>query len=236
MNYLHKPFKDRPKDILDRMPVQGHNDRSIIMVIGAGGLGCAVLPRIVRSRPSRLIIVDGDVVEPGNLDRQPLYAAVDVGHPKASTAAMWLRQVSPLGTVKAVDAFLDANNAHEQIEQADIVVEGVDDLHAKGLIDRVCVELDVPLISGGVHQQHGQVLTLHAPGPDRQLTRAGIFAGTATSAQDDCDMRDVRLGLLEEVGGLMARRCADLMAGRPVRNGRLELFDGVKWLTIDPGQ
>lgn len=219
---------------MDRMPTQGHNDRSIIMVIGAGGLGCAVLPRIVRSRPHRLIIVDGDLVESRNLGRQPLYAAVDVGHPKASTAAMWLRQVAPLGTVTAVDAFLDANNAHELIEQADIVVEGVDDLHAKGLIDRVCAELDVPLISGGVHQQHGQVLTLHAPGPDRHLTRAGVFTGTTTSMQDDCDMRDVRLELLEEVGGLMARRCADLMHHRQVRNGCLELFDGVKWLTIEP--
>lgn len=218
------------------MSAEGTIDRAsaTVLLIGAGGLGCAVLPRIVRLRPARFIVVDGDHVERHNLDRQPLYAEVDIGFPKASTAALWARQVMPPGAITAVDAFVDANNAHDLIAQADVVVEGVDDAHAKRLIDRVCASLDVPLVSAGVHQRQGQVLVLHAAGAHRMLGRDEVFSGTLAAEQDACDMRDVPLGLLEEVGARMGQRCADLLHGREVSNGRIELYDGARWLTFDP--
>lgn len=235
MNYFRTPFK-RHRDILDGMSADAMIERTsaIIVLIGAGGLGCAVLPRIVRLRPARFIIIDGDRVEQRNLDRQPLYADVDIGFPKASTAALWARQVMPAGSVAAVDVFLDANNAYELIAQADVVVEGVDDPHAKRLVDRVCAASGVPLVSGGVHQRQGQVLVLHAPGDRQGLGRDDVFRGVVGAEQDACDMRDVPLGLLEEIGARMAQRCADLLFARPVTNGRIELFDGSHWINFAP--
>jgi adenylyltransferase/sulfurtransferase len=205
-----------------------------VVVIGAGGLGCAVLPRLARMGIGRLTIVDGDRVEEKNLDRQPLYDLMDVGAPKASTAAAWMRQIMASGAAVGRDLFLDASNAFELVESADVVVEGVDDLHAKQLIDRACAELGVPLVSGGVHQQQGQVIVLHAPGEATTLSRADLFAGKPGSEQDGCDMRDVSVDLLEEVGRRMASLARSILRGETVRNGVVELFSGKGWLSIEP--
>lgn len=205
-----------------------------VLVIGAGGLGCAVLPRLARMAIGRLTIVDGDRVAEHNLERQPLYDLMDVGAFKASTAAAWMRQIMATGDATGIDVFVDASNAQELIGDADLVVEAVDDLHAKQLIDRVCGELHVPLVSGGVHRHQGQVIVLHAIGAGNDLSRADLFRGRAGAEQDGCDMRDVPLELLDEVGRAMAASARSMMRGEPVMNGAVELFDGRKWITLEP--
>lgn len=212
------------------------NEQARIAVIGAGGLGCAVIPRIARMRIAGLTIVDGDRVEAANLSRQTIYEEVDIGHLKATTAAMWMRQVLAGGEVTAHTVFLDAANARDLLQGHDVVVEGVDDLHAKALVDRTCAELGIPLVCGAVHERQGQVVVLHAPGADSALGRDDLFSGRPGPAQDGCDMRHVPLEVLEEVGRVMAQRVHDLLHGRNVVNGRIELFDGRSrnWSMIDP--
>mgnify|MGYP000903143303 CR=1 FL=1 len=211
-------------------------DTARVVVIGAGGLGCAVLPRIARMGIAHLTIIDGDRVEAANLGRQTIYEEVDIGHLKASTAAMWMRQILVGGEVTAHNVFLDAANARDLLQGHDMVVEGVDDLHAKTLIDRTCAELGIPLVSGGVHERQGQVIVLHAPGPHSGLGRADIFSGRPGPTQDGCDMRNVPLEVLEEVGRMMGQQVHDLLHGRNVVNGRIELLDGRtgNWTVIDP--
>lgn len=207
-----------------------------IAVIGAGGLGCAVLPRLARMRLARLTIVDGDRVEAGNLPRQPLYEEVDIGHFKATTAALWMRQLLVAGEVQPHAVFLDHGNAEALLRGHDIVVEGVDDLHAKTVIDRSCGGLGIPLVSGGVHEKQGQVIVLHAPGEHAALDRATLFRGPVGAAQDGCDMRQVPLPILEETGRKMIQRVHDLLQDRPVANGTIDLFDGRSgtWSAIAP--
>lgn len=205
-----------------------------IAVVGAGGLGCAVLPRLAHLPLARLTIIDGDRVELGNLPRQSLYEEMDLGHFKASTAAMWIRQVLISGDTVPYDVFLDPRNAAELLADHDIVVEGVDDLHAKALIDRTCAALGLPLVSGAVHERQGQVIVLHAPGKDVTLTRDDLFQGRAGSEQDGCDMRRVTPALLEEVGRQMMARVHDLLKGRALTNGRIDLFDGRQWSAWSP--
>ena len=207
-----------------------------VIVIGAGGLGCAVLPRIARMAIARLTIVDGDRVEAANLERQPLYEDMDIGFAKASTAAGWMRQIMVGGDVIAHDVFIDQGNVGALIGSADVVVEGVDDLHAKQLIDRTCAELKVPLVSGGVHQRQGQVIVLHASGEHAAMSRADLFTGKTGAGQDGCDMRNVPVDLLEEVGRVMAARARQILRDEPLVNGRIELFDmaGKAWSIIDP--
>lgn len=207
---------------------------SRIAVIGAGGIGCAVLPRIARMRIARLTIIDGDRVEEKNLENQPLYDLMDVGYFKAGTAAAWMRHILAGGEVLGQDVFLDAGNAEELLRDHDVVVEAVDDLHAKDVIDRICGDLGIPLVSGGVHAQQGQVLVLHAPCEQRELSRHDVFGARIGAAQDGCDMRNVPLAVLEEVGREMAARVHDLVHGRPIVNGRIELFADRRWTMIDP--
>lgn len=206
-----------------------------VAVVGIGGIGNAVLARLVRMPIATLTLIDGDKVEAHNLERQPLFAPADIAHFKVEVARGWLRHVSR-AELRVKQAFLDTANAEFLLQDHDLVVEGVDDLHAKNAIDATCAKLGIPLVSGAVHQQQGQVLVTHVPGIGAALTRADIFQGRPGAAQDGCDMRQVPLEVLEEVGRAMVGRARSILLGEPVVNGRLELFDGARggWMVIEP--
>jgi adenylyltransferase/sulfurtransferase len=206
-----------------------------VAVIGLGGIGNAVLARLVRMPVTVLTLIDGDKVEAHNLERQPLYAPADIGHFKVEVARGWLRHVSR-AELRVKTAFIDTANAEFLLKDHDLVVEGVDDLHAKQAIDATCARLGIPLVSGAVHQRQGQVLVTHAPGEGAALTRGDIFQGRPGMEQDGCDMRQVPLEVLEEVGRAMVGRVRSILLGEPVVNGRVELFDGARnsWMALDP--
>lgn len=196
-----------------------------IAVVGAGALGSALLPRLTRMRIDALTVIDGDRVEAANLDRQELYAECDIGHFKASTARGWLQMGAPGVEVRAIDRFIDSANADALLGGHGIVADCTDDLHAKGLLDAVCGRLGITLVSGALHERHGQVLVLHALGEDRALARDDVFSGRIGAGQDGCDMRRVPMGAIDAVAARMARHIRALVKGEPVRNGLLELFD-----------
>jgi molybdopterin/thiamine biosynthesis adenylyltransferase len=191
-----------------------------VAVVGLGGIGNAVLARLVRMPVTTLTLIDGDRVEEHNLERQPLFAPADIGHYKVDVAHGWLRHVSR-ADLRPLKAFLDGANAEFLLKDHDLVVEGVDDLHAKNAIDAICARLGIPLVSGAVHQHQGQVLVTHAPGAGSSLTRSDIFQGRPGMEQDGCAM----------VG-----RARSILLGEPVVNGRVELFDGARkaWMVLDP--
>lgn len=206
-----------------------------VAVVGLGGIGNAVLARLVRMPVTVLTLIDGDKVEEHNLERQPLFAPADIGHYKVDVAHGWLRHVSR-ADLRPLKGFVDGANAEFLLKDHDVVVEGVDDLHAKQAIDATCARLGIPLVSGAVHQRQGQVLVTHAPGDGAVLTRADIFQGRPGMEQDGCDMRQVPLEVLEEVGRAMVGRVRSILLGEPVVNGRVEVFDGARstWVALDP--
>lgn len=206
-----------------------------VAVVGLGGIGNSVLHRLVRMPISKLTLVDGDKVEEGNLERQPLFAPADIGHFKVDVAHGWLRHVSR-AELRPVKGFVDTANAEYLLKDHDIVVEGVDDLHAKNAIDAACAKLGIALVSGAVHQQQGQVLVTHMPGEGQDLGRKELFPGRPGVEQDGCDMRQVPLEVLEETGRAMVGRVRSYMLGEPVVNGRIEVYDGAKssWMVIEP--
>ncbi|MBK9175129.1 MAG: ThiF family adenylyltransferase [Flavobacteriales bacterium] len=196
-----------------------------IAVVGAGALGCALLPRVARMRMEALTVIDGDRVEAPNLHRQELYAEVDLGHFKASTARGWLQMGAPGVEVRAIEQFLDPSNAEVLLSGHGIVADCTDDLHAKSLLDQVCAMLGIALVSGALHEQQGQVLVLHAPGEGMGLSRSGVFTGRIGANQDGCDMRRVPMEAIEAVGARMAQHIHTLLKGEAVVNGTLELYD-----------
>lgn len=198
---------------------------SRIAVIGAGALGNAVLPHLVGSPIRKLTIIDGDRVELKNLERQPLLTVDDVGRFKVTALAERLRASLDDVEVVAHDVFLDQQNANSILRDHDVIIEGVDDLHAKAMIDRTCAALRIPLVSGGVHGVQGQVVVLHAPGPNEELGRAQLFPGKAGAEQDGCDMRNVPLELIEAMGVRMTALAIEVLGGHPVVNGRIELLE-----------
>src|SRR5262245_36450378 len=91
-----------------------------LAVVGMGAIGCALLPRLVRMPFSCITLVDGDRVEEKNLERQSLYAPVDVGQPKVTVAAAWLRNAPITIHIEPVDLFVDAGNIEEIISMHDV--------------------------------------------------------------------------------------------------------------------
>ncbi len=185
---------------------------------------------------SVITLVDGDRVEEKNLDRQELYAPVDVGRPKVEVAAAWARNAPVTPAIEVHDRFLDRWNAEEIISMHDIVADCTDDAHARRLIDDVCGEFGVALVSGAVHGRQGQVLVLHVEGTNEDLSLAQLFSGRPGAEQDGCDMRHVPMHVLEEVAKRMAWRIRELLNDVHVENGRIEQYDGDvnAWLEIAP--
>lgn len=205
-----------------------------LLVVGTGAIGNALLPRIVRWNWDGITLLDGDRVEGRNLERQELFAPVDIGRPKVEVVAAWLRNAPIPVRITATDAFIDAGNAESIIALHDVVADCTDDAHAKRLLDHICKDYGVALVSGSVHGNQAQVLVLHAEGEGEHITRDELFQGKLGSEQDGCDMRNVPLVTIEETARRMAQLLRALVHGEPVRNGRIDLFDGKQWSAIDP--
>ncbi len=205
-----------------------------LLVVGAGGLGNTLLPRVLRWRWEGITVMDGDRVEEKNLYRQELFAPVDIGKSKSEVVAAWVRNMPIAVRLIGRDEFIDVNSAEAVIAMHDVVADCTDDAHVKRLLDRTCADYGVPLVSGSVHGKEGQVMVLHAEGADEAITRDDIFQGKPGMEQDGCDMRKVPLVTLEETGRRMAQLLHALLQNEPVKNGRIDLFDGKRWTAIDP--
>lgn len=188
-----------------------------------GGTGCALLPLIADLGCHTISLIDGDTVEAANLERQPLYGPADIGRLKVEVALEHMRSMAPHLVIDIVPLFLGANNAEELLRNHDIIADCTDDLHARLLIDRVCTQLHVPLVSGAVHGSHAQVVTLHAQvgGPSLR----SFFPGRSSAEQDGCDMRLVGVPVLQACALSMSEHIAALVRDDRSNAGNLEVID-----------
>ena len=184
-----------------------------LLVVGAGAIANALLPRVARWKWDGITIMDGDRVEEKNLDRQELFAPVDIGKAKSKVLAAWLRNMPIPVRVSSMDEFLDAKNAGNVIPLHDVVADCTDDAHVKRLGSHLRGH-GVALVSGSVHGQQAEDV-LHVEGEGEGLTRADIFQGKPGSEQDGCDMRNVPLETLAETGRRMAQLCTQYCTANP---------------------
>lgn len=162
-----------------------------------------------------------------------MYTGSDIGQAKSATARDWLASAVPAMKVIAHDRFLDAANARDLIRGVHLVADCTDDLHAKELLDRVCADLGIPLVSGSVHQQQGQMIVLHAPGVNAHLRRCDLFTGRIGGEQDGCDMQRVPSDVIEAVGQRMADSIQEFLHGGSLANGSIGLYDRTVWTSIE---
>lgn len=121
-----------------------------VLVVGAGGLGSALLPLVAGAGVGRLQIVDPDRVEETNLHRQTLYRMADLGLPKAEVAARGLAALNPDCAAQAIVARLDPALARDLIADADVVVDAADAFAVTYALSDLCLAAGVPLISASV--------------------------------------------------------------------------------------
>ena len=198
-----------------------------IAVVGAGGIGSAVLPALAGAGVGRLTIIDDDIIDRTNLQRQPIFRDDQLGQPKAVLAAEFVRNLNPHVEGNAVQQRLTAENAETLLSGHNLVLDGCDNFATRLVVGDTLTRLRIPLVSAAAVQFQGQVGLFRGWESDKSCYRC--FVGDAFDS-DDCDTC-AELGVLgaltATVGGfaaLMAIR-AIVGIGEDVA-GSLFLFDG----------
>ncbi len=210
-----------------------------VLLVGAGGLGSPAALYLAAAGVGHLGIIDEDVVELSNLQRQVLHGSRDVGRPKVSSASDRLRDINPHVAVSALQARLTSANAIEILRDYDVIVDGSDNFQTRYLINDACVLLGKPNVYGSVIRFDGQASVFSAgDGPCyRCLFREPPPAGQIPNCAEG-GVLGVLPGL---IGVIQATETIKLItgAGEPLI-GRLLLVDALRMrfrtieLTRDP--
>lgn len=197
--------------------------QSRVAVVGAGGIGAAVIPALTGAGIGQLTIIDADTVDLSNLQRQPLYETADIGGPKATLAATFARARNPHVEFSAIETRIDVGNAAPLLSGHDLVIDGTDNFATRLTVSDAAVSLGIPLLSAAAQQFQGQVALFYG----RPCYRC--FVGDAFDA-DDCDTC-AELGVLGAltgtVGNFAALMAIQALSGiGPDAAGTLHLFNG----------
>lgn len=128
-----------------------------VAIIGAGGIGCPAIQYLAAAGIGTLTIIDDDVVELSNLQRQILFADADVGAAKADVAAAAARRINPHISVHAKPIRMGAHNAAALLAGADLVVDGCDNFATRLAVNAACVTAQIPLLSAAIGAFDAQV-------------------------------------------------------------------------------
>ncbi|HEY9681225.1 MAG TPA: ThiF family adenylyltransferase [Oculatellaceae cyanobacterium] len=225
-------------------------EKSRVLVVGAGGTGCAALNYLVAAGVGEVAICDFDLVAVSNLHRQPLYTVDDIGKKKATAAKDRLNRLNPFVQLKSFCERFNAQSADKLAKNYDIVLDCTDNLTAKFAIADACIRLGKVLIQASVHGFDGQLLMWHP-----NSVAAGDSEGRTTSngrgqcyrclwpAEDklqingrDCIESCAESGVLGVVPGLLgtlqATEAIKFMLGLPTPlSDHIMLFDGISCTT-----
>jgi molybdopterin/thiamine biosynthesis adenylyltransferase len=131
-----------------------------VIVMGAGGLGCPASFYLVAAGVGHVAVVDKEIVELSNLNRQVLHWSDDIGRPKGVSMAEKLRQLNPEVTVEALQKVVTTNNARQFIKGFTVVVDALDNWRTRFLLNKACVKEKIPFVHAGVHGLYGQITTI----------------------------------------------------------------------------
>jgi molybdopterin-synthase adenylyltransferase len=201
--------------------------RASALVIGAGGLGSAALMYLAASGVSRITVCDGDRVDLTNLQRQIVHRVDSIGSPKAQSAAKTLGTLNPDIRVEALDERAGPERLAALVRAADVVLDCSDNFATRHALNRACVALRRPLVSGAGIRFDGQVTVFdlrHEASPCYHC----LFAEDADASEERCAVMGVFAPLVGIIGTLQAAEAIKLLAGigEPL-SGRLLLFDAL---------
>ena len=133
---------------------------SSIVVIGCGALGTTIANNLVRSGIGHITIVDRDIIELNNLQRQIIFNENDIGLPKASTLANKLELINSEIEIDAIVDDVNHENIEKIINNTDIVLDGTDNMLIRFLINDVCIKHSIPWIYGGAIETNGMTMNI----------------------------------------------------------------------------
>lgn len=198
-----------------------------VLVVGAGGLGSAVLPLLASAGFGTIGIVDDDRVEASNLPRQSIHTPSDVGRPKVESAAEAVKALDEGIELRLFAERLSAQNAERILSGFDLVLDGSDNFPTRYLVDDAATLAGIPVVWGAVHQTGGQVgLSWAANGPTyRDLFPVPPAPGSVAS----CAEAGALPSVCGVIGGLMVGEAIKLVTGtgEPLL-GRVVVHDALR--------
>jgi adenylyltransferase/sulfurtransferase len=201
--------------------------QSSVLVVGAGGLGSPVALYLAAAGVGRLGIIDADVVDASNLQRQVLHDTAQLGRPKVDSAAERLRALNPDITVEPYHARFGVENAAELVAKYDVIVGGVDNFPARYLLNDACVMAGKPLVEAGILKYDGMVMTIK-PG-EGPCYRCIFPEPPPPGTVPTCSEAGVLGALAGVMGSLQAFEVLKVLLGigEPL-TGRMLMFEGLK--------
>ncbi len=198
-----------------------------VLCVGAGGLGSPALMYLAAAGVGTLGIVEFDVVDESNLQRQIIHGQSDIGRPKAESARDSVREINPLVNVVVHDTRLDNENVLEIFAQYDLIVDGTDNFATRYLVNDAAVLLDKPYVWGSIYRFDGQASVFwNSYGPNyRDLYPDPPPPGMVPS----CAEGGVLGVLCASIGSIMATEAIKLITGvgDPLV-GRLVIYDALE--------
>jgi molybdopterin/thiamine biosynthesis adenylyltransferase len=134
--------------------------RSHVLVAGVGGLGSPVAIYLSTAGVGHLTIIDYDSVDTTNLNRQVLHWEEDVGRKKVESAEQKLRKINSTIAIDALNLKITSDNIADLLKGVDVVMDCMDNMETRFLINEACVKKGIPMIHGGVREMLGEVTTI----------------------------------------------------------------------------
>ena len=183
--------------LLDEIGIEGQERiaASNVLIVGAGGLGSPVITYLAAAGVGHIGVVDGDIVELSNLQRQVVFSTFDLGRKKAVAAGERIKEINPDVRVEVYDEFLSLENAGDLIGQYDFVCEGSDNYATKLLVNDTCVKKGKPFTIGSLSRFEGQIMT-HTDG-------SACWRCLYGAAPEQSEKEPVELGVLGSVPGII---------------------------------
>jgi adenylyltransferase/sulfurtransferase len=204
------------------------------LVIGAGGLGSPAAMYLASGGVGRITLADGDSVDLTNLQRQILHTTASVGRAKACSGRDTLAQLNPEIEVNAITERLEGERLVQLVASADVVLDCSDNFATRHAVNRACVQLRKPLVSGAGVRFDGQVSVF-------DLRRASspcyncLFPEDSEPEETRCAVMGVFAPLTGIIGTVQAAEALKLLAGAGESlNGRLLLLEvlGMEWRSV----
>ena len=163
-DFFSKDLTADERDLYDRQfRLEGWSQKLVknsrVLIAGVGGLGCEIAKNLAMLGVGQLDLVDLDIIEHSNLNRQILFAGAKMGSSKAITAAKRLKDINPNITIKGYHTTLERLDP-EIYRSADVIVGGLDSMNARLNLNAQAVRFKKPLVDGGVSGYHGHIYTI----------------------------------------------------------------------------
>lgn len=187
-----------------------------VLVVGCGGLGGHIIDQLARIGIGFLRVVDGDVFEESNLNRQLLSSVPLLGVSKAKAAAEHIARVNPDIALEAVEEFLTEGNASELLEGCDIVLDALDNISARKILASACANAGIPYVYGAIQ---GWVAQAAVSMPEDRLMEILYPEEIEISDKSVLSFTPALCACFQ------TSLCVKFLAGRPVEIGTVYYFD-----------